>query len=246
MPSKKILGAVAFSAVLAGGGVAGAVLGTPSISAAASRTIAAAASTSGSGTDENTPDGPGDFRHGPMHSVELDAAAKALGMSTTDLLTELQAGKTIAEVAKAKGVDAAKVIDAMVTAGTAELRTRITDMVNNGAPAGGPGRMDGPREGFGHRGHGIFGPDLDAAAQALGISTADLRTELQAGKSVAEVAKAKGVDLNKVIDAVVAKATSQIDQAVKDGKLTQAKADTMKARLKDKVTEMLNRARPAR
>ena len=74
--------------------------------------------------------------------------ASALGISTTDLETALQSGKTIAQIAKDKGVDVQKVIAALVaeektehpTATDADITTRVTAMVNGLRPAGGRGR----------------------------------------------------------------------------------------------------------
>jgi hypothetical protein len=53
-----------------------------------------------------------------------------LGMTREEIRAGLEAGKSIADLAKEKGVDIQKVIDALV----AEARTRITDMVNGKLP----------------------------------------------------------------------------------------------------------------
>jgi hypothetical protein len=62
---------------------------------------------------------------GPM---ALDAAAKALGMTTQDLVTQLRNGSTIAQIAKNKGVDVNNVINAM----TAEVNQQIDQAQSNG------------------------------------------------------------------------------------------------------------------
>ena len=106
----------------------------------------------------------------------LTVAAKAIGISTTDLEAQLKDGTTLADVAKANNVDPNAVVlalvadmnartDAAVAAGklTAEqgeqrkanAAERVTDMVNNGPRHGGPGgRHGGPG---GRQG----GPDMD-------------------------------------------------------------------------------------
>jgi hypothetical protein len=66
-----------------------------------------------------------------------------------------------------------------------------------------PGRPGGPIRAF-------LGAGLDTAAKALGMSTADLRTALGGGSSIADVAKQKGVDVDKVIDALVAEAKAKV------------------------------------
>jgi polyhydroxyalkanoate synthesis regulator phasin len=82
---------------------------------------------------------------------------------------------------------------------------------------------------------------LDAAAKALGMTTEQLTSELKAGKSIADIAKAKNVDLKTVRDAVIAAEKAAIDQAVKNGKLTQTQADKMKAALDKAADKILER-----
>lgn len=72
---------------------------------------------------------------------------------------------------------------------------------------------------------------LTVAAEALGIPAEELRTALQGGKSVAQVAQERNVDPQKVIDALVAAGSAALDQAVTNGKITQAQADQRKAGL---------------
>jgi hypothetical protein len=62
---------------------------------------------------------------------------------------------------------------------------------------------------------GGHGPKLDAAAQALNLSVDDLRSKLDNNKTLAQVAQDQGVDVQKVIDAMVADATAHIDQDVR-------------------------------
>lgn len=216
--TRKLIGAAAFSVALAGGGVAGALLGSPVTSGAQESTT-------------TTADDPGirevRFEHrGPG----LEAAATALGMTTDELKAELEAGATIAQVAADEGVDVDTVIDAMVTEATDGIRERITAIVNGEAPLGGPGR--GPR-GFGAR--------LDAVADALGVTEDELHTALQDGQSIADVAAAEGVDVQTVIDALVADATAHLDQEVAEGDLTEEEATARKADLEARITELVNR-----
>ena len=70
------------------------------------------------------------------------------------------------------------------------------------------------------RGDGGFA----AAADALGMSVKDLATELRAGKTIAQVAQEKSVDVNKVIDAMVAKAVATgRDEAEARGAITEVR-----------------------
>lgn len=235
-PNRKLLGAAAFTLALTGGGVAGALLGSPSLSNAQDGTTSTALS-SAADTAVDHFAGPRDHR-----GEGLAVAAKALGMSEADLRTALQGGKSIADVAKDQGVDLQTVIDALVADGTARLDEakanlpdRITELVNRtGWGEHGPGGD--------HRGHRLMG--LQAAADAIGISAADLRTALEGGSSVADVAKAHNVDVQKVIDALVADATKHIDEAVANGRIDAARATEMKANLVERITARVNGTDP--
>ena len=103
---------------------------------------------------------------------------------------------------------------------------------------------DGPHGGFGRGPGGPGGPGkgfgLDEAAAALGMTTDELRTALAGGQSIADVAKAKGVDLTKVTDALVAAYTKHEQDEVTAGSETQAEADKEIAAFKARVDELVN------
>jgi hypothetical protein len=89
-------------------------------------------------------------------------------------------------------------------------------------------------------GPGLDTDDLAAASKALGMTEAALRAELEAGKTAADVAKAKGVDVQVVTDAVIAYDKADIAAAVKAGTMTQAQADERLANLTQHVTDEVN------
>ena len=64
--------------------------------------------------------------------VELEAAAKALGMTADELKTQLWGGKTLADLAEEKGVDLADVQAAVQAAQEAALRENIEQAVADG------------------------------------------------------------------------------------------------------------------
>jgi hypothetical protein len=68
-------------------------------------------------------------------------------------------------------------------------------------------------------------PTLGRIAEKLGVSATDLSKEMQAGKSVAEVAREKNVDLQAVVDLLVAPQKDMLAIRVKYGFLTQEQAD---------------------
>ena len=74
---------------------------------------------------------------------------------------------------------------------------------------------------------------LDAAAAALGITNEQLFAALRSGDSLKEIAADHKVSYDKVSGAVLAAAKTHLDAAVVAGKLTQARADSMLAHLKE-------------
>jgi ribosomal protein S20 len=91
---------------------------------------------------------------------------------------------------------------------------------------------------------GGHGPGLDAAAQALHLDVDDLRSKLEGGATIAQVAQQQGVDVQSVIDAMVADATAHIDQKVQQGELTADQANERKANLQDRITGLVNEGKP--
>src|SRR5262249_51310450 len=83
-------------------------------------------------------------------------------------------------------------------------------------------------------------PELAAAAKALDMSPSALVTQLRSGKSIADVAKDKGVDTQTVIDAIVADVKARLADRVKAGDITQAQADDFAADLTTRVTAFVN------
>ena len=124
-----------------------------------------------------------------------------------------------------------------------QIKARSSNGFQNGFGGFGFDKGFGGRGGFGAAGAG-FANNLtqvfDTAASTIGITTDQLKTELQGGKSVAQVAQAHNVDVAKVKTAVLANAKTQLDQAVKDGKLTQAQADQANTMLTNRIDQILN------
>jgi len=86
---------------------------------------------------------------------------------------------------------------------------------------------------------------LANVATVLKLTEAELKTQLDSGKSLAEVAKAQSVNVSVVIEVIVADVKAHIAEEVSSGELTQAQADAKLAEVTTKVTEMVNSVRPA-
>jgi cytidylate kinase len=195
----------------------------------------------------------------------LATVSKALGITEAELKTELQAGKSVSDVAKAKNIDLATVkaallaeakahIDAEVAAGKhtaaegatklAEMTSRIDTMLTTaGLPARGPQGMGGKG---GHEGKGGPGKFMTATlATTLKLTQEELKTQLHSGKSLTDVAKAQNVDIADVKTVLTSDFSAHLAEEVTSGKHTQAEADAKIAEFTTNLDTMVNRVGPA-
>ncbi|MDG0811090.1 hypothetical protein [Cohnella rhizosphaerae] len=98
-----------------------------------------------------------------------------------------------------------------------------------------PDKGDGKHRGGGFRA-GWNSPEL---AALLNLTEDALKTQLQAGKTLTDIAAAQGVDKQKVQDLILSAMTERLDGRLADGKLTQAQYDEQKAILADRAAEAL-------
>jgi hypothetical protein len=155
-------------------------------------------------------------------------AAEQLGVEPGELSAALK------EALKNR-VDAAVEAERLTEQQAAELKARIDsdEYPLLGLGRGGPGGPGGP----GHLHH--FG-GLDAAASYLGVTEEALRTELMEGQTLAEVAQAKGKSVDGLVDAMVAAARDDLQQAVTDGRLTDAQRDEIASTLEERIAAKVN------
>ena len=165
----------------------------------------------------------------------VDATAKNLGIEPSKLSAALK--KALED-----RVDAAVAAGRLTKAQGDELKQRIEtgEVPFFAGPGGGPG--------FRHRfgGHGEFHKGLDAAATYLGLTEAQLQSQLESGKSLAEVAKAQNKSVSGLEDALVKDVQDKLDQAVKDGRLTKAQEQQLLSGLKQHVDDLVNGKVPDR
>src|SRR4051794_34441910 len=164
--------------------------------------------------------------HSPNEESQavISDAAQQLGIEPTKLSGALK--KALED-----RIDAAVAAGRLSKAQGAELKQRIE---SNGFPLVAP-----PFGGPGHFGdHGIHG--LDAAATYLGFSESALRSRLDSGKTLAEVAKAQGKSVDGLVAALKADLKQHLDRAVADGDLTKAQADQILAGADQRLTDLVN------
>jgi hypothetical protein len=158
----------------------------------------------------------------------LNDAANELGVSPSDLSAAI-------ESALEKRVDAAVAAGRLTKEQGDDLKQRIE---SGEFPLFGFGPGPG---GFEH--HEML-DGLDAAAAYLGLSEDELRTQLESGKSLADVAKAKGKSVDGLVAALVADAKKHLDEEVAEAHLTKSQAEQILSRLEDGIRAMLNGERP--
>lgn len=169
--------------------------------------------------------------------------AQALGLTEAELDAAHEAGTKLEDLAATQGVTFASVQAAAKAAAIAQINQAVADgkitqtmademiaFVNNSD-------FPLPHPGQGGPGQDRPGPDdglrdlLDHAAikavvaETLGITVEELEAAHDAHTRLEELAAAHGVTIEAVQAAAKAAAVTQINQAVTDGKITQAQAD---------------------
>lgn len=228
MQLRKSIVALSISAGLVGGGIAGAVLGVPGLSGAQeddTTTTEAPApqppdtpdAPDGPEAPIPTPGAPGEERGGPPSKEEMATRHRE---RLAEVLAPLVQDGTLTQE------QADKVIEALIAAK--------------------PDR--GPAFAGGHHGHGpgrgMGG--LREAAEVLGMEPRELAEALRDGSTLADVARSRDVDPQKVIDALVADVSEHLDRAVESGRLTREQADERLAQAREKIAKRVNEGRPER
>ncbi len=171
----------------------------------------------------------------------LGTAAGYLGVSRAQLRAELNAGKSLAEIANAtSGRSAAGLIEALVTARKAQLATAAAELPKHvaaevqrtgGPGAGGPTRARHPGQ-------------ASVVARYLGLGRSQLWAELRSGKSLGQIAASTpGKSEAGLIEALVAARTARIQARVASGKITQSQANQRLAHLSSRVKSQVDRPR---
>ncbi|HEY7693494.1 MAG TPA: hypothetical protein VH816_14245 [Gaiellaceae bacterium] len=179
------------------------------------------------------------------------AIAAYLGLTPAQLREQLRSGKSLAQIAVAQGktvagLEAAIVADvqahldravsngrlssAQETALLSRLKARLDGLVNHAFPAGARVRLH---------------PRLGAAVTTyLGVTPAQLRAELRAGKSLAQIATAHGKSVAGLKSAILARVKARLDHAVTSKRLSADREQAILDRLSAHLDELLDRTLP--
>jgi hypothetical protein len=95
--------------------------------------------------------------------------------------------------------------------------------------------------GYGHHeGRYAHGDELEAAASYLGLTEDQVRSELEGGKTLAQVATGHGKSVDGLVQALVDAETKELDAAVAAGRITKEQEQSILANLKQRVTDLVN------
>jgi hypothetical protein len=212
--------AIGIAGGLLAGTAAGLVFGVPGLSSAASDSTPAAVVQQTDSTDPST----------------TDSAATPAPPDAPDDAPEM--GTKLREALQPL-VDDGTITSEQADAVTAHL---VENRPERGE--GGPGgHRGGPGGMFGRGGPGM---GSEALTELLGLTADEIHTQLEDGKTLAEIATAQGVEVQAVVDTLVAELDTRLDEAVANGRIDQAKADEMEAEAGEKITDMVNNGRPER
>ena len=137
----------------------------------------------------------------------------------------------LTELAKRRAAHLSKVLEPLVTDGTitkaqsdAVVKTLMGD------------KSDWARKGR-RVNRSIIG--FESAAEALGMTTEELRTQVLDGKTLAQIAESKGVSTEDLAAAMLERSEAAINKAVEAGKLTREEADKRLAALTERVNKVI-------
>jgi ribosomal protein S20 len=215
-------------------------------------------------TDPGSPTAPydahpggGRFHGGPRGG--LGAIIHASGLAPTVFIEGGQAGKTVATILTENGLVPADVVSTALSnleekLAQAVANGRITQEQADARLAEAEARLNETLETVPEPREPRHRPVVQAArrlvetaAEALGITPAELIGELRAGgKTIADVANEKGVNPQTIIDAAIAEANARIDEAVANGRITAEQGARLKEEAADRIPVIVNEGGPLR
>lgn len=151
---------------------------------------------------------------------------------------KVEAGSTLAEIAEEQGVSRdslKKVMTDTFNTKQAEQKADFTANLDKVLDSDLKATLK-----VGRGGGFLAAMDFTEAAKLLGLTVDEVKVQLGAGKSLADLAVEKSVDVQKLIDAQKAVITASINQAVTDGKLTQEQADKQLANVTELAERVVN------
>jgi len=182
------------------------------------------------------------------HRAVAATIASELGISTQQLRSDLAGGETLAAIATANGTSAAALtqealaalqqrLDTAVAAGkltSSQEATRLSRastllgrLVNSSHPAAALLRLR------------LRTLVIKAAARYLGLTPAELRTQLAGGSTLTQVANLGGKTSDGLSQAVVSSVETRLARAVGNGTLSDTQEQTLVGKLQQRLAVLL-------
>lgn len=179
--------------------------------------------------------------------------AGILGMDANVLGQELRSGKTLAQIAATQGIDANTLTQKLQTA----FNDRIDKAVENGKLTADKAAVmktktaakaasiinktwTGHKEGIGKE--NVFKNVWQQIPALLGnMDAGQLKAQIQTGKSLAQIAQDKGIAKDKLVSDLQSIMKANLNQAVKDKKITADQATQIESKLPQMIERMVTR-----
>lgn len=199
-----------------------------------------------------------------LEEIDRDALISVLGISTDELRSALESGKSLSQIAAGLNVDGQKITGLAVQALTIKLDRELQDgritqtqyesrineaaaraeaMLTRTAPTP-PQPGSEPAAGL-PLGPGTEELDKDALPQLLGLSQDSLAEAVHSGQSLADIASAQGVDQQKVADLLAEGMLKHLDRELADQAIWTDEYETRKQEIAARALEEIKHSHPA-
>lgn len=185
-------------------------------------------------------------------------AAKALNLTSSQLMVDLKSGESLATIASQHGssasalestlladakssVQSALADGRLTTAEASQIESRLGALVDRLVTAT-PGEFSHAPGAWRHSGTpgGLMGSLMSDAAETLHVSTSELESDLQSGKTLATVAKDQGVSVSQLESTLTQDLKSEMQNAVKDGRVSASLASELESHLSAMVSHWVD------
>lgn len=181
----------------------------------------------------------------------VSAVTSELGINAQQLRTDLASGETLSQIASANGGSAAGVEQAILGV----VQSRIDNAVSSGKLSTQQGRALLTRAGtVVDKLVGVEHPVahlqllrlrlgvLRVAAGYIGVTPAQLRSEIKSGTSLSQIMTTSGKSAAGLQQAVVTAVTTRLDKAVSAGTITSTREQVLLSRLEQRLGHILGQS----
>ncbi|MCK9859912.1 hypothetical protein [Paenibacillus sp. ATY16] len=176
-------------------------------------------------------------------------AATKLGLDKEAFQKALEAGKSLADVAKEQGKEVQPLIDELTGEISDEIQAKSTKNLTDEEKANVHKKAAIEAERVFHspldkeqevKEQGIGEYNLQAAFELLGVEKATFAEQVQAGKSFVDIAKDHGITRQKLIDTLMSDFTAKIAAVQAKGDITQEEANQKKQAVLKEVEDFVD------